>query len=61
MAKAAKAAGIEPPTTDLRLDGDREMLLEQLRAEREQAARDAETAAQGEISEEDALFGTPRP
>ncbi len=57
VAKAAKAAGIEAPTTDLRLDGDREVLLEQLRAERIQAARDAEIAAQGELTEEEALFG----
>ncbi|MHA6722217.1 DUF1013 domain-containing protein [Sphingomonas sp. RS2018] len=41
VAKAAKAAGIEAPT-DERLAGDREALLTQLRAEREQAARDAE-------------------
>lgn len=47
VAKAAKAAGIEAPT-DERLAGDREALLEQLRAEREQAARDAEAAANGE-------------
>jgi len=46
VAKAAKAAGIEQPTTDLRLDGDREVLLEQLRRERDAAARDAE-ASQG--------------
>ena len=44
VAKAAKAAGIEQPTTDLRLDGDREVLLEQLRRERETAARDADAA-----------------
>ncbi|MDQ2892811.1 MAG: DUF1013 domain-containing protein [Pseudomonadota bacterium] len=42
VAKAAKAAGIEPAPTDTRLDGDREALLVELRAQREQAARDAE-------------------
>ena len=40
VAKAAKAAGIEAPTSDPRLEGDREALIGQLRAEREQAARD---------------------
>ena len=44
VAKAAKAAGIEAQP-DTRLDGDREALIEQLRAERQQAARDAEAAA----------------
>ena len=38
VAKAAKAAGLEAPT-DERLEGDREALIEQLRAEREAAAR----------------------
>ena len=47
MAKAAKAAGIEAPT-DTRLDGDREALLAELRAQREQAARDAEAGEGGE-------------
>jgi hypothetical protein len=42
VAKAAKAAGIEAAPTDTRLEGDREALLTELRAEREQAARDAE-------------------
>ncbi len=42
VAKAAKAAGIEPAPTDTRLDGDREALLTELRAQRDQAARDAE-------------------
>ncbi|KQT34813.1 cytoplasmic protein [Sphingomonas sp. Leaf412] len=44
VAKAAKAAGIEANPTDTRLDGDREALIASLRAEREQAARDAEHA-----------------
>jgi hypothetical protein len=47
VAKAAKAAGIEAPT-DTRLDGDREALLAELRAQREQAARDAEAGEGGE-------------
>lgn len=41
VAKAAKAAGIEAPV-DERLAGDREALIEQLRAEREAAARGVE-------------------
>ena len=49
VAKAAKAAGIEAPT-DSKLEGDREALLEQLRAEREQAAREAEMIANGEMA-----------
>lgn len=45
VAKAAKAAGIEAPT-DTRLEGDREALIEQLRAERYAAAHvhEAESA-----------------
>ena len=39
VAKAAKAAGIEAPV-DTRLEGDREALLEQLRAERDAASRE---------------------
>ncbi len=45
--KAAKAAGIEAPT-DTRLEGDREALIGQLRAEREQAKSDAEAIERGE-------------
>ena len=41
VAKAAKASGQEAPT-DTRLEGDREALLTQLRAEREAAAREAD-------------------
>ncbi len=44
VAKAAKNAGVEAPA-DTRFDGDREALIEQLRAEREQAARDLEMGA----------------
>ncbi|HWJ58705.1 MAG TPA: DUF1013 domain-containing protein [Sphingomicrobium sp.] len=43
VAKAAKAAGAEAPS-DTRLDSDREALIEQLRAERETHAREAEAA-----------------
>src|SRR5689334_18704192 len=43
VAKAAKAAGIQAPT-DTRFDSDRDALIEQLRSEREQHARDAEAA-----------------
>lgn len=50
VAKAAKAAGIEAPT-DTRLEGDREALIEQLRSEREQHARDAEAALAGATAE----------
>ncbi|MBB3695285.1 DUF1013 domain-containing protein [Sphingomonas sp. BK580] len=49
VAKAAKAAGIEQQASDPRLDGDREALIASLRAEREQAARDAEAAEAGEL------------
>ncbi len=41
VAKAAKAAGIEAPV-DNKLEGDRAALIQSLRDEREQAARDAE-------------------
>ena len=47
VAKAAKAAGIEAPT-DTRLEGDREALIEQLRAERTAAAHAAEAGEEGE-------------
>ena len=43
VAKAAKKAGIEAPT-DVRLDGDREALIEELRAEREAAHKAADEA-----------------
>ena len=47
VAKAAKAAGLQAPV-DSRLEGDREALISELRAEREQAVRDAEAAAAAE-------------
>ena len=46
VAKAAKAAGV-PAFQDTRLEGDREALIEQLRSEREQHAREAEAALAG--------------
>ena len=48
VAKAAKAAGIEAPIDD-RLEGDREALIGELRAQRDAAAREAEAALTGEI------------
>lgn len=50
VAKAAKARGAEAPT-DYRLDTDREALLEELRAEREAHAREAEAALAAENGE----------
>ena len=47
VAKAAKAAGIEA-VPDTRLEGDREELIAQLRAEREAAARSADSIHAGE-------------
>lgn len=44
VAKAAKAAGIEAPV-DSRLDGDRQALIEELRAQRDAAGRDADAHA----------------
>ncbi|WP_188056382.1 MULTISPECIES: DUF1013 domain-containing protein [unclassified Sphingosinithalassobacter] len=58
VARAAKQAGIEAPV-DNRLEGDREALIEQLRAEREQAARDAEAAAAGEGAAPNPTFEDP--
>jgi hypothetical protein len=48
VAKAAKAAGIEAPV-DTRLEGDREALIVELRAQRTQAALDAEALERGEV------------
>jgi hypothetical protein len=46
VAKAAKAAGV-PAYQDTRFEGDRAALIDELRAEREQHARDAEAALAG--------------
>ena len=53
VAKAAKARGAEAPT-DARLDDDRAALLEELRAEREAHAREAEAALAAESGEGEA-------
>ena len=50
VAKAAKAAGLEPAPQDTRLAGDREALIEELRAEREAHAREAEAAHAAELA-----------
>ncbi|MBC9034899.1 DUF1013 domain-containing protein [Sphingomonas sp. JC676] len=47
VAKAAKAAGIEAPV-DNRLEGDREALITELRAQRQAAAHAADLAESGE-------------
>ena len=47
VAKAQKAAGMEAQA-DTRLDGDRDALIEQLRAERDQHHREAEAALAAE-------------
>ncbi|MFZ4746371.1 MAG: DUF1013 domain-containing protein [Sphingomonas sp.] len=56
VAKAAKAAGLEP-IVDTKLDGDREALIDQLRNERIEAARVAEAIARGEM-EAPAMIGS---
>ena len=59
VAKAAKQAGIEQSQSDTRLDGDREALIEELRREREAAARDAEAAHAAEADESGQGFVDP--
>jgi hypothetical protein len=51
VAKALKAAGAEA-APDVNLDQDRASLIEQLRAEREQHAREAEAALAAEAGED---------
>ena len=60
VAKAAKAAGLEPQP-DTRLAGDREALIDQLRAERAAAALNADSEGVASAAESDAqaLFGDP--
>ena len=58
VAKAAKAAGIEAPV-DTRFEGDREALIEQLRAEREQARVDAENGVEPTLTGARPLFEDP--
>jgi hypothetical protein len=63
VAKAAKAAGVAAPT-DTRLDSDRAALIDQLRAVREQHARDAEAAladASGESVSDEVVPGIRDP
>lgn len=48
VAKAAKAAGIQASVQDARIDEDRAALIEELRAERETATREAEAALAAE-------------
>ena len=50
VAKAAKAAGTEGAPQDARLDGDREALIEELRRERDAAAREAEEVHAQELA-----------
>jgi hypothetical protein len=57
VAKAAKAAGIEPAQHDSRLAGDRDALIEELRREREVAARDAEAAYAAEAAQTGQALG----
>ncbi|HEX8643565.1 MAG TPA: DUF1013 domain-containing protein [Allosphingosinicella sp.] len=52
VAKAAKAAGLEPSADNGRIDQDREALIEQLRAERSAAATAAEAAHAAELAGE---------
>ncbi|WP_375393108.1 cell cycle transcriptional regulator TrcR [uncultured Sphingomonas sp.] len=56
VAKAAKAAGLEAQPNDPRLEGDREALIGQLRAEREQHARDLEAGLVPATPDPNALF-----
>ena len=63
VAKAAKAAGA-PAFQDTRFEGDREALIEQLRAERERQARDAEAAladAEGDALRDEIVPGIRDP
>ena len=61
VAKAAKAAGIEAPQHDTRLEGDREALIEELRREREVNAREAEAALAAEAAAEAAAAAGEEP
>lgn len=55
VSKAAKKAGVEAPV-DNRMEGDRAALIEELRAERDAASRDADAAFEGEKN-----FSRPEP
>ena len=54
VARAAKAAGTQAASADAGIDRDREALIEELRAEREAAAREAEAAHAAEGATEGA-------
>ena len=56
IAKAAKAAGIEAPVDD-RFDGDRAALIQELRDQRTEAARVADSVAAEEAGEAPAMIG----
>ena len=56
VAKAAKAAGITAQGDD-RIEGDRAALIEELRHEREEAARNADAVAATEAGEGPAMIG----
>jgi uncharacterized protein len=56
VAKAAKAAGITAPTDD-RMEGDRAALIEELRNQRDEAARHADAVAAEEAGEGPAMIG----
>jgi hypothetical protein len=63
VAKAAKAAGA-PAYQDTRFEGDRAALIDELRAERDQHARDAEAAlanADGEAVSDEVVPGIRDP
>jgi uncharacterized protein len=57
VAKAAKAAGITAPTDD-RMEGDRAALIEELRNQRDEAARHADAVAAEEAGEGPAMIGS---
>jgi hypothetical protein len=54
VAKAAKAAGTEPAPVDAHIERDRSALIDELRAEREAAVREAEAAHAAEAAAESA-------
>ena len=54
VAKAAKAAGTEAAPGDVHIERDREALIEELRAERQAAVREAEAAHAAESAPEGA-------
>ena len=54
VAKAAKAAGTEPAPVDAHIERDRSALIDELRAQREAAVREAEAAHAAEAAAESA-------